>query len=168
MRVMTIFAGHLAFRHRHVRFLLEFGTLLRVTGLASLGDAGFLQQATGGESAHRIVAIAAGQLVFLVNGAFPKYALAAFMTGQALAVHLVDWRTPILGESDDKAAILCLLGMQRSGTMTSLANHPLRFVGGILPERPGVLRVPEVIVLDVVATCTDLLANVGGDLLLEC
>ena len=43
VRVVTIDAGNFSFRQRHVRALVEFGTLLTVAGLAGFVDAWFFQ-----------------------------------------------------------------------------------------------------------------------------
>lgn len=160
VRIVAILAGHLAFRHRHVRFLLELGTLLLVTGLAGFGNAGFLQQAGTGELGHRVVAVTTGQFVGLVDGAFPENALSAFVAVQALPVHFSNGRVPAFGETDDQVAILGVLDVERAGTVTCLADGLCSFVARIQPEDLGMKRVAEVVVFHFVTGGTRLLAHI--------
>ena len=63
MWIVTVSARHLAFGHGHVRALREFGALLLVTGVARFVDRRLLQQTRWGNLGHRVVAVAAGELV---------------------------------------------------------------------------------------------------------
>jgi hypothetical protein len=63
VRVVTVFARHLAFWQRHMRAFAELGALLLVAGIAGLGHACLLQQAGGREPRHGVVAVAACNLV---------------------------------------------------------------------------------------------------------
>ena len=67
VRVVAIDATDLAFEQRHVGALVELRTLHLVAGKAGLADGFTRRQAVRGKIRHRIVAVAAAQIVILVN-----------------------------------------------------------------------------------------------------
>jgi len=72
--VVAVFAGHLAFNHRHVGSLAELGALLLVTGQAGLGDACLLHEPLVEKRAIGLWQ-SSSELVGGVNGSRPVHAL---------------------------------------------------------------------------------------------
>lgn len=92
VRVVTVGAGDFAFGQGHVRAFSELGALLLMATVAGLIDAILAQQAFFRELRHRIVAIAAAQVVHLVGRTRPGDALLASMALKAHGVLLTDGR----------------------------------------------------------------------------
>ena len=92
MGIVAIHAADLAFEQRHVRTFVEFCALHLVAGEAGLTDRFARRQPVRRIVRHRIVAIAAGEIVVLVNRTVPENPLPALMAGQALRVSLRYWR----------------------------------------------------------------------------
>ena len=111
MRVMAVDTAHLAFWQGHVGALLEVGPLLWVTGGAGLGDVFSTQCATERLLHHRVVAVAAGDLVVVVGRADPVQALPALVAAQTLRILLLDWSAPVARETDDERVVPGLLRM---------------------------------------------------------
>lgn len=166
--IMAILAGHLAFRHRHMRLLPKFRALLLVTALAGLGNASLLQQATGRELGHRVVAVAASELLGLVDGAGPIHAIAALVTSQTHFVLLGLRSSPRLGETDQVAVIGRIGRMLRTGTMTGLADLLFSQILRILAKDLGMQRMAEILVLGFMATGANLLSDIAGGVGCRC
>ncbi len=83
-----------------MRTSAELGALFLVASEASLDDRRLLQQTSLRELRHRVMAVAARQLVLLVHRAIPVDALSTFVAGKTLALLFLDWRTPLAGEPD--------------------------------------------------------------------
>ena len=162
MRIVAILASHLAFRYRHVRLLTELGTLLLVASLAGLSNAGFLHQAVGRETCHRVVTVGAGEFVLLVYGARPMHTLAALVAVETLCILLIDWRIPLLGETDDLGFVLGVSDMQGTRSVTSLANGFFCFIARIQAEHLGVLGVAEKSLFGIVTLTAALFTNDPG------
>ena len=101
MRIVAIHTAQLALQERHMRALVEFGALNFMAGKAGLVDGLARRQTMSGEIRHRIVAVAAGQLVGLVNGAMPEDALTALVTGEALSILQRYRGFAFVGKADD-------------------------------------------------------------------
>ena len=86
VRIVAIDAGDFALKQRHVRTLVEFGPLHLVASKTGLIDGLASREPMGGKIRHGIVAIAAGEIVVLVNRAVPKDSRAALVTGETLGV----------------------------------------------------------------------------------
>lgn len=111
VRIVAIDATHFAFGQRHVRTLVEFGALHLVAGEAGFVDRLSRGQAMRCEVRHRIVAIAAGELVVLVNRAVPEDALPSLMARQALRILARYRRLALVGEADDRCVVGWILHM---------------------------------------------------------
>ena len=67
MRIVAVDTAEFALQQRHVRALVEFGALYLVTGKTGLIDGLAGREPMRPEIRHRIVAIAAGEIVGFVN-----------------------------------------------------------------------------------------------------
>src|SRR4051794_13908437 len=133
-----------------------------MTAVAGLRDARLGEQPACGKTRHRIVAIAAAELTVGVRRSRPMQALLAFVAVQALPVLHVFRRSPLLRETDQRTAIPRIPDVVRAGAMACFAHLALTRGAGVLAEDPGVQCLGEMPVLDVVATRTGLLADIGG------
>jgi len=138
VRVVAIDATHLAFQQRHVRALVELSALCLVAGKTSLADGFPRRQSVGRKIRHRIVAVAAGQIVILVDRAVPENALAALMTRDALRVLLRNRRLALARKTYDGRQIGWVLDMHRTRTVTGFAPLRLVFIPRIEREHCGV------------------------------
>lgn len=93
VRVVAVGTGDFAFGQGHVRAFPEFGALLLMATVAGLADAVFAQQAFFREPGHRIVAVAATQVVHLMDRTGPGDTLLAPMALKTHGVLLIDGRT---------------------------------------------------------------------------
>ena len=111
VRIVAIRAAHLTLGNRHVGPLREIRPLLLVARIAGFVDTLLFQQSGGGILHHRIVAVAAAQLMRRVGGAFPEHLRAALV---ARAAHLIlqrDRGAPLFREADERDAVLGVVGI---------------------------------------------------------
>src|ERR1700739_3685334 len=134
MRIVAVDAGDLPFQQRHGRALLELGALHLVALETGFIDRLPRGQAARGEVGHRVVAIAAAQIVGFVNRVMPEYPLSALMAGQALGILLRNGRAAFAGKADDSAEICGLLDMVRTGAVTGFAALRLAAVARVDTE----------------------------------
>lgn len=92
VRVVAVCAGDFAFGQGHMRAFSELGALLLMAAVARLVDAILAQQALLRELSHWIVAIAATQVVHLMDRTRPGDALLASMALKAHGILLADGR----------------------------------------------------------------------------
>ena len=105
MGVVAVEAGDLAFRQGHVRTAHELGTLLLVASETDFVDTDLLEQAALRELCHRIVAVAAGQILAVMGRSRPMQAFPATMTGYADVVLLRDRRCTVVGKANNSSGI---------------------------------------------------------------
>src|SRR5262245_2685411 len=99
-------------------------------------EAGFVDgtardQTAGGELGLRIVAIAAGEVMALVNGSRPKNSLPAVVAVLALCVLDGHRRLAAMGEANDARRIGGVAEMGRAGSVTRLAFPAFQLVARI-------------------------------------
>ena len=100
MRIVAVVAAHLPFGKRHVRAAIELQADIPVTLGTGIVDRRLRHQPLHREFRHGVVAVAARQIVALVDRSLPVIARPARVTGQAgLRLHL-DRGTGIFGISD--------------------------------------------------------------------
>ena len=102
VRVVTVHAGDLPFRQRHVRSHVELRALHLVTGKAGLVDGLARCQTVRGEIGHRIVTVAAGELVVFVNRPVPENPRTALVARKALGVLGGNGCQALVREADDR------------------------------------------------------------------
>src|SRR5690606_32692448 len=109
------------------------------------------EQALGREVRHRVVAVAARQVVALVDRTAPVIARTAGMAGEAGAGLHLDRRAGIVRVADDQAFRSRILGVRRTRTVAGFANRDRRIgaVRGVQAERMEGVR--EVLALERVA-----------------
>src|SRR3546814_2515522 len=95
------------------------------------GRAGFVDRLLGlqpldGELRHRVVAVAARELVALVDRAKPVVARAAGVAAQAAFGLGLDRRSAVPGEGDDRAGLERVLRVRRSEEHTSELQSLMR------------------------------------------
>jgi hypothetical protein len=92
VRIVAVDAGDFAFGQGHVRTFSELGALLLMAAVAGLIDAVLAQQSFLRELRHGIMAIAAAQVIHLMDRARPGDALLAAVALKAHGVLLADGR----------------------------------------------------------------------------
>ena len=162
VRVVAVDACNFSLEQRHVRASREL-CALRLMAL----DAGFIDRPTrgqsfDGETCHRIVAIAAAEIVTLVNRAWPEDTLPAAMTVQALRILLGNRNLAPLGKANNAEGRGRILYVHRSGAMAGFTPFLLQLVARIKPEDFRVDRMCPVLCLLRVARDTDLLSDKGS------
>ena len=86
--IMAVGAAYLAFRQRHVGAFVELRSLLFVALGAGLIDRLSGRKSVGRKVGHRVVAVAAAEVVGLVDRAVPEDSLPALMARQTLCITL--------------------------------------------------------------------------------
>src|SRR5271163_3102319 len=102
VRVVAIVAAHLSFRQRHVRAAVELQADVLVALRAGVADRHLRHAALDREFRHRIVAVAAGEAVTLMDGTEPVITGTARMAAEAGPGLYFDWCSPIFRESNDE------------------------------------------------------------------
>lgn len=159
MRIMAVVAAHLPFGQRHMRAAIELLPNIPVTLCTGIVDRRLRHQPLHREFRHGVVAVAAGQIVALVDRSLPVIARAARVTGQAGFRLNIDGGAGIFGISDDESFDLRLGGMFRSGAMTGFThgNCRIRAVGDV--QSQGMQGVRKMICLQFMAGDAGLLPN---------
>ena len=103
MRIMAVVATHLPFGQRHMRAPIELQADIPVTLCAGIVDRRLRHQPLHGEFRHGVVAVAARQIVALVDRSLPVIARPARVTGQAGFRLDIDRGRGIFGVSDDES-----------------------------------------------------------------
>ena len=111
MRIVAIVAAHLPFGQRHVRAAIELQADIPVTLCTGIVDRRLRHQPLHGEFRHGVVAVAARQVVALVDRSLPVIARPARVTGEAGFRLNIDRGTGIFSVSDDESFDLRLGGM---------------------------------------------------------
>ena len=163
VRIVAIDAGNFSFRQRHMRALVEFGALLLMAGLAGFVNARFFQQSVGRKPRHRIVAIAARELIVFVRGTGPMQSLRTNVAVHAHAILLFDRRAPLFGKANQKMSVLEIGRHNVFGArpVAGFAHFFLVVVARVLPEHFGVHGVREVFAFGYVAAEAYFFANIG-------
>src|SRR3546814_2336794 len=113
----------------HVRAAFELLADVPVAVRACFVDRLLGHQSLDGELRHRVVAVAARELVALVDRAQPVVARAAGMAAQAAFGLGLDRRPAVLGEGDDRAGLERVLRVSRTRPVAGLEGGGLG-VGG--------------------------------------
>src|SRR3546814_2216949 len=113
----------------HVRAAFELLADVPVAVRACFVDRLLGHQSLDGELRHRDVAVAARELVALVDRTKPVVARAAGMAAQAAFGQGLDRRPAVLGEGEDRAGMARALRVRRTRTVACIAGDG-RGVGG--------------------------------------
>src|SRR3984957_21010157 len=148
---MAIITAPLYYWKRHVRAAVELQANILMALGAGIVDRCLCHQSFDRELRHRIVAIAARQVVALMNRARPMIAGAACVAGKTSLRLRRYGRTGILRIADDEPLHLRLGGMFGSGSMARFAygNGWIRAIGYV--QTKGVQGVGEVVCFEPVA-----------------
>src|SRR5690606_1463744 len=119
-------------------------------------------QALDGELRHRVVAVAARELVALVDRAEPVVARAAGMAAQAAFGLGLDWRSDVLGEGDDRAGLERILRVRRTRSVAGLAGGGFEVCGERDLHAQRMRGVCEDLAFPAVAGGADLLSDARG------
>ncbi len=162
VRVVAVIAAHLAVGQRHVGSAVELETDVAVALRTGIVDRAARQEPLHREFGHRIVAIAARQIVALMNRTGPVIPGPARVTRETRLGLRGDGRTGVFGIPDDEPFHLGIGGMRGARPMTGLAhrNRRIRPIGDV--QSQGVQRVREVFRLELVAGDAGFLADGSG------
>lgn len=152
--IMTVHAGHFPLWQRHVGAFGKFGPLLFVAGVAGFVDRCFLKEAAVGDLRHRVVTVAARQLVSAVGRIRPEHGVATLVAGKAHAVLDRDGRSPFASEGDQRAMIFWvggILDVVGTRAVAGFAGPLLQFIPRIQPKYVGMQRMGKLVVLRCVA-----------------
>jgi len=137
VRIVAIVAAHLAFRKRHVRAAIELQANIFMALGAGIVDRCLGHQPFHRELRHHVMAVAAGQIVALMNRARPMIARTACVARQT-SLRLRFYGGPgILREADDEPLGLRAGGVCGAGTMACLANRNgrVKAIGHVQTQR---------------------------------
>lgn len=165
MRIVAVDAGYLSLRKRHVGTLGKLGTLLFVAGIARLVDRCFLEQSTLGNLAHRVVTVAAGELVPTMLRTRPKHCIAALVAGETHAILFFDGCSPLAGEPHQGnvvGGIGWIFDVIGTWTMARFARPLLQFILRIQPKDVGMNCMGKLVVLRRMARNAHCFAHVLG------